>query len=71
MTSPAPTFVAITDLATMRASGVDYPTTLSGWRWLYRCREERGLQRVFVRFGRRILVNVPEFKEALKASQAA
>ncbi len=31
-----PTIVPLTDIDAIRASGVLYPSTVDGWRWLYR-----------------------------------
>lgn len=38
----APTFVALPDLKNLRAVGIAYPSTVHGWRWLFRNRHERG-----------------------------
>jgi len=52
-----PVFVAMTDLANLRAAGITYPSTIHGWRWLFRHRHERGLHDAFRRIGRRIVVD--------------
>jgi hypothetical protein len=58
--------VPLTDLAALRAAGVLYPTTVDGWRWLFRVRNERGLGRAFRRIGRRVLVDVPSYMDAVR-----
>jgi hypothetical protein len=58
--------VPITDIEAFRASGIAYPQTVDGWRWLYRCREERGLESAFIQVGRRILVDVPRYVELVR-----
>lgn len=65
-----PTLVPITDLATLRAAGIAYPSTEHAWRWLYRCRADRGLDRAFRRVGRRVLVDVPEYLAAIRERSA-
>jgi hypothetical protein len=55
MNAPIP----ITDLEALKALGISYPSTVDGWRWAWRHRAERGLERAFVRQGRRVLV-VPD-----------
>jgi len=67
----APTIIPITKTEDIRAAGVDYPTTVDGWRWLYRKRSERGLEQVFKRVGRRVLLDVPAYLEAVRKSSAA
>jgi hypothetical protein len=62
--------IPITDLAALRANGVTYPSTVDGWRWAFRQREARGLEHVFVRQGRRILVDVPAYIAALRSRAA-
>jgi hypothetical protein len=53
----APAFVLITDLAGMREAGITYPSTVAGFRWLFRQRHQRGLDDAFRRVGRRILLD--------------
>lgn len=65
-----PTLVPLTDTDTLRDAGIAYPTTIDGWRWIYRNRQERGLDRAFVRVGRRVLVDVPVYLEALRGRAA-
>jgi hypothetical protein len=55
--------VPLTDLATFRECGIVYPSTVDQWRWVYRCRHERGLTAAFCRAGRRVMVDVPAFIE--------
>ena len=66
-----PTFVALTDLASLRAAGIAYPSTIHGWRWLYRHRHERGLDDAFRRVGRRIVVDPERYRELVRASPAS
>jgi hypothetical protein len=66
----APTLVPITDLASLQAAGVAYPHTVDSWRWLYRCRVERGLEGAFHRVGRRVLVDVPAYLDAVRGRSA-
>jgi hypothetical protein len=66
-----PTFVALTDLANLRAAGIAYPSTIHGWRWLYRHRHERGLDDAFRRVGRRIVVDPERYRELVRASPAS
>jgi hypothetical protein len=63
-----PTFIALTDLANLRAAGIVYPSTVHGWRWLFRHRHERGLEDAFRRVGRRIVVDAQRYQELLRAS---
>jgi hypothetical protein len=65
-----PTLVPLTDLASLRAAGITYPETIDGWRWLYRMRRERGMQRAFRRVGRRVLVDVPGYLAAVREQPA-
>ncbi len=58
--------VPITDIDAFRASGIAYPATIDGWRWLYRCRHERGLDRAFIKSGRRVLVDIPRYLELVR-----
>lgn len=62
--------IPITDADALRAAGVAYPTTEHAWRWLFRVRHERGLDRAFVRVGRRILVDVPTYLDAIRSRAA-
>ena len=64
---PTPTFVALTDLANLRAAGIAYPSTVHGWRWLFRNRHERGLDDAFRRIGRRIVVDPERYRELVRA----
>lgn len=66
-----PTIVPLTDIDRLRAAGIEYPGTLDAWRWLYRCRRERGMQDAFLRQGRRVLVDVPRYIELARESTAA
>ena len=59
--------IPITDTEALRSAGVGYPISEHAWRWLYRNREERGLDTAFVRVGRRILVDVPRYVELARA----
>ena len=59
--------IPMTDAESLRAAGIVYPRTIDAWRWLYRCRSERGLDRAFVKVGSRVLVDVPAYLEALRA----
>jgi hypothetical protein len=63
-----PTFIALTDLPNLRAAGIVYPSTVHGWRWLFRHRHERGLEDAFRRIGRRIVVDAQRYQELLRAS---
>ncbi len=58
-----PRLVPLNDIEGLREGGVGYPESIDGWRWLYRCRHERGLASAFVKLGRRVLVDVPTFIE--------
>jgi hypothetical protein len=60
------TLILMTDGKSLRAAGVSYPSTIDGWRWLYKIRRERGLESAFVTVGRRILVDVPAYLAALR-----
>ncbi len=66
-----PTLVPLTDLESLRAAGIQYPETVDGWRWLYRVRAERGMERAFRRVGRRVLVDVPAYLAAVRREPAA
>lgn len=63
----APTLVPLTDLAALRAAGIHYPASVDAWRWAYRNRHERGLARAFRRQGRRIVVDVPAYLDAVRS----
>ena len=63
-------FIPMTDLETLRAAGICYPTTLNGWRWLFRHRHERGLEDAFRRIGRRIVVDPERYRELVRARPA-
>ena len=52
-----------------QAAGIAYPATENGWRWLYRCRGERGLDHCFLIIGRRILVDPQAYLDALAAQR--
>jgi hypothetical protein len=62
----APTFVALTDLTNLRAAGIAYPSTVHGWRWLFRHRHERGLDDAFRRIGRRIVIDPQRYRELVR-----
>jgi len=66
-----PVFVALTDLTNLRAAGITYPSTLHGWRWLFRHRHERGLDDAFRRIGRRIVVDPQRYRELVRDSAGA
>ena len=66
--STGPIFIALTDLSNLRAAGIAYPSTIPGWRWLFRHRHERGLQDAFRRIGRRIVVDPQRYKELVRES---
>jgi hypothetical protein len=61
--------VPITDVDTLRASGIAYPSTYEQWRWMFRRREEHGVADAFLRQGRRILVDVPKYLELARSSR--
>ena len=67
----APAFVALTDLTNLRAAGIAYPSTIHGWRWLFRHRHERGLDDAFRRIGRRIVVDPQRYRELIRDSAGA
>lgn len=70
MTTPT-TIVPLTDIDRLRALGAEYPKTVDAWRWLYRCRHERGMADAFRRSGRRVLVDVPRYLELIRSQPAA
>ncbi len=62
-----PSVVPLADIEKYaRAAGIVYPKTVQGWRWLYRFRQERGMEKCFLRVGRRIMVVLPAYREALR-----
>lgn len=63
--------VPLTDTERLKALGAEYPETLDGWRWAYRCRHERGIADAFLRQGRRVLVDVPRYLELLRSASSA
>lgn len=63
--SDMPLLIPITEPECLRQAGIYYPTTYGGWQWAYRNRQSRGLDRAFVRSGRRILVDVAEYLRVL------
>jgi hypothetical protein len=65
------TLIPLSSVSELREAGICYPRTVDAWRWLYRCRVERGLDGAFVRIGRRILVDAPKFIELARAAQHA
>ena len=64
------TLIAMTDIEALRAAGINYPHTEHSWRWLYRHRHERGVTDGFRRIGRRVLVDVPAFLNAIRSQEA-
>ena len=68
LVTATPTFIALTDLPNLRAAGIVYPSTVHGWRWLFRHRHERGLEDAFRRVGRRIVVDAQRYQELLRAN---
>jgi hypothetical protein len=66
----SPLLVPLTDITGLRAAGIHYPETVDGWRWAYRVRAERGLERAFVRQGRRVLVDIPAYLRAVRSDAA-
>ena len=79
MTSPnkaeAPTTLRAATLIPMHrvdlllAAGISYPSTYEQWRWLSRRRKQRGFERVFVTIGRRVLVDVEAYRQAVRDQQ--
>lgn len=59
--------IPITEPDRLTAVGIGYPSTYRQWQWVFRHRTERGLERAFVRTGRRILVDVTAYLEAMRA----
>jgi len=66
----APVLVPITDLAAMREAGIIYPSTVNGFRWLFRKRYERGLEDAFRRVGRRILLDTERYLQLIRTATA-
>jgi hypothetical protein len=60
------TLVPLTDIESLRAAGVAYPSTVHSWRWLYRHRDERGLAGAFRRIGRRIVVDTEAYTRLVR-----
>ena len=42
-----PRLIPLANLEGLAAAGLLYPSTEHDWRWLYRCRRERGLDEAF------------------------
>ncbi len=63
-----PVLIPLTDLVALKAAGIIYPKTIDGWRWLFRKRYERGLDRAFHRVGRRVLVDAPAYLAAVRGA---
>lgn len=63
--------IPLTDLQGLREAGIAYPDTEHAWRWLFRMRTERGLEKAFVRIGRRVCVDVPRYLTAVRQSSGA
>lgn len=67
-----PTIVPLTEMPARKGeTGIGYPDTVDGWRWLYRQRHERGMAAAFLRQGRRVLVDVPRYLELIRSQSAA
>jgi len=62
-----PILIPLNDLESLRAAGITYPHSEHAWRWLYRHRVARRLERAFKRVGSRILIDVPAYLEAVRA----
>jgi hypothetical protein len=67
----APLLIPITDLAAMREAGIVYPSTVDGFRWLFRKRYERGLDNAFRRVGRRILLDTERYVELIRMAKGS
>lgn len=67
-TAATPELIPLTDLKSLRQAGVVYPDSVDGWRWLYRIRDQRGLDQAFRRVGRRVLVDVPAYLAAVRGN---
>lgn len=67
--SALPRLIPLTRLDELRQAGIVYPETVHAWRWLYRNRTARGLDKAFVRVGSRILINVNEFNVRLAGAR--
>lgn len=63
--------IPMTDIQGLRAAGINYPHTIDSWRWLYRHREERGVTEAFRRVGRRIVVDVQAFIDAIRSQPSS
>jgi hypothetical protein len=63
--------IPMTDVAALRAVGIAYPSTVHGWRWLFRNRHERGLGDAFRRIGRRIVVDPERYRELVRDRASA
>jgi hypothetical protein len=63
---PAATLIPMRRVDLLFAAGITYPSTYDQWRWLYRQRKQRGLDRAFVPLGRRVLVDVEAFRRAVR-----
>lgn len=68
--APAAKIIPINDIETIRAAGLHYPETVDGWRWLWRTRHKQGLERAFIQIGRRVMVDVDAYVEAMRARAA-
>jgi hypothetical protein len=62
--------IPLNSISELQAAGISYPKTVDGWRWLYRCRHERGLDGAFVKTGRRILVDIPRYLELIRGARS-
>jgi hypothetical protein len=66
----APMLIPLTDLESLREAGIAYPKTVHAWRWLFRHRHERGLDKAFCRVGRRILLDVARYVELVRGAES-
>jgi len=57
-----PTFIPLADVEGLRAAGIAYPSNIHGWRWMFRHRVDRNLDRAFFKIGNRIMVHVERYK---------
>jgi hypothetical protein len=71
LSNSKPRIVPLTDIEAIRAAGVLYPATVDGWRWLYRQRAARGMTHVFLRVGRRIMIDLPAYEAVLRRPSVA
>jgi hypothetical protein len=69
--SATPTLIPIKEPERLLAAGIEYPKTYWGWVGVYRERHNRGLARAFVKSGRRVLVDVQAYLEAMRAQHAS